>query len=136
MDPNNNQPIGTNPTAQTVPQPAAPAAPATPPVASQTPPSTPVGETTSASPEASAPKKSNKKWFILLLILLLLAAGIAAYVLYAKNQMDNTQKATTQNSSTVLPTPTLIPTLAPEEDLEVASPEADLLDIEADVKAL
>lgn len=128
MDPNTNQPIETSP----MQQPAAPVSPAP----SQTPPSTPVQQANSASSEASVPKKSNKKWFILFLILLLLAAGIVAYVLFAKNQMNIAQKETTENSSTVFPTPTLVPTLAPEEDLEVASPEADLLDIELDLKGL
>ena len=126
MDPNNNQPIGTNPIQQPVPQPVSQPA-ATPPVQPAPAAPAPVGET---------PKKSNKKWLILLLILLLLAVGITAYALFAKQQMKDTQKETSDNSILVLPTPTLTPTLAPEEDLEIASPEADLIDIEADIKAL
>lgn len=130
MDPNTNQPTGTNPTVPPIPQPAAPEAAVTPPA--QPTPATPVAP----APVGETPKKGGKKWLILLLILLLLAVGIIAYVLFAKNQMNKAQKETTENTSTVLPTPTLVPTLAPEEDLEVASPEADLLDIELDVKGL
>lgn len=128
MDPNNNQPIETNSTAQSIPQPA------TAPMSPQAP--TPVAPTPAPSTPPQAPKGKNSKIIIILVILLLLVVGIVAYVLFAKNLMNNSQKTTTDNSSTVLPTPTLIPTLAPEEDLEVSSPEADLLEIDADVKAL
>lgn len=123
MDPNTNQPIVTNP----IQQPAAPQPDVTSPVQP-----TPV----SPAPVSETPKKSGKKWLILFLILILLAVGIIAYILFAKNQMNNAQDETTNNTSTVLPTPTVVPTLAPEEDLEATSPEADLLDIEADTKGL
>lgn len=124
MDPNNNQPMGTNPIAQptNTPMPVE----ATPVVSAPTP----------STPPQQIPKGKNSKFTILLLIVLLLVTGIVAYALFAKNQMNTAQKETTENSNTVLPTPTLVPTLAPEEDLEVASPEADLLDIEVDVKGL
>ncbi|MDO8583150.1 MAG: hypothetical protein Q7R51_01320 [bacterium] len=107
MDPNNNQPLATNPVAQSV-------------------------------PPIMPPTKKNNKAIILLLILLLLVAGMMAYILFAKNKIENAQKATTENNSTIVPsaTPTVTPTLTPEEDLEVASPEADLIDLEADVKGL
>lgn len=125
MDPNNSQPIGTSPVGQPTPQPVQPteAAPAAP---------TPAP---TISPEGP-PKGKSSKAVILLVILLLLVVGMVSYVLFAKNQMNKTQKATTDNSSTVLPTPTLVPTLAPEEDLEAASPEGDLLELDADVKGL
>ena len=126
MDPNNNQPSATNPIQQPVPQPVSqPAAPV------QSPPPTPVSE-------ASAPKKGMGKGIILLIILLLLVLGIGGYILFAKSQMNNTQKTATDNTSSVLPTPkpTLVPTPLPENDLDVASPEGDLIDIEADVKGL
>lgn len=123
MDPNTNQPIGTSP----IQQPAAPQAAVTPPV--QPTPAVP-------APVSETPKKSGKKWLILLLILFLLAVGIIAYVLFARVQMNNAQKSTSENNSLVLPTPTLIPTLSPEEDLEAVSPEEDLIDLEADVKGL
>lgn len=123
MEPNTNQPIGTNP----ILQPAASQPVGTPPVQPMPVMPQPVSET---------PKKDGKKWLILLLILLLLAIGIIAYVLFTRVQMDNAQKTTTDNSSLVLPTPTVIPTLAPEEDLEINSPETDLSDLDADVKAL
>lgn len=126
MDPNNNQPLGTNP----IQQPVAPQ-----PVATATPPVEPVAPVAPQNMSEN-PKKGMGKGIILLVILLLLAVGIAAYILFAKIQLNKAQKITTENTSTVLPTPTLVPTLAPEEDLEVSSPEADLLELEADVKGL
>lgn len=128
MDPNNNQPINTNPLQQPAAAPVAPA-PATP-----TPPAQPVQTVAPQNPPSTP--KSNKKILILLLLLVLLIIGMGGYVFFAKNQMDNKQKTSTPIQSVVLPTPTLAPTLAPEEDLEVASPEADLLEIEADLKGL
>lgn len=125
MEPNNSQPIETNPIKQPVMQPAPPTVPA--PVVAPNP--TPI-----TTPEP--PKGKGSKAIILLVILLLLAVGIIIYILFAKNQMDNVQKAVTENSSTVIPTPTTVPTLTPEENLEVRSPEADLLELDADVKAL
>lgn len=124
MDPNINQPIGINPVQQPVAQSVPPTetAPIAPVPASIIPPEDPKGK--------------NGKIIILLVILLLLVVGIMSYVLFARVQMDNAQKTTTDNSSLVLPTPTAIPTLTPEEDLEVASAEADLIDLEADVKGL
>lgn len=129
MDPNNNQPLGTSPVQQAAPQPVV--APAQPVPA----PSQPVVPT---SPQnvSENPKKGMGKGMILLVILLLLVLGIVSYVLFAKNQMNNIQKTTTDNNSSVLPSPTLVPTLTPEEDLEVGSPEGDLLELDANVKDL
>lgn len=122
MDPNTNQPLETNPIAQPVVQPVSTEASA-PPI-----------PTPASVPEN--PKGKSNKVIILLVILLLLAVGMIVYALFAKTQMDNAQKKATDNSSIVLPSPTAVPTLAPEEDLEIASPEADLLDLDADVKGL
>lgn len=124
MDPNTNQPIGTTPVQQPVAQPVVP---------TETTPAAPSPAST-ISPEA--PKGKNGKIIILLVILLLLVVGIVTYVLFARAQMNNAQKTTTENKSLVLPTPTTIPTLTPEEDLEVSSPDEDLIDIETDVKGL
>ena len=126
MEPNNNQPLETNP----VQQPAAQPVPSTPPA--EAPPATP----TPAPTISPVPKGKSNKAVILLIILLLLVVGMVTYVLFAKNQINKAQKATTDNSSSVLPSPTTVPTLAPEEDLEVASPEADLMDIEKDLQGL
>ena len=131
MEPNNNQPINTSPSGQPIaPQPVATSFPASAPPVQQPAPS-PI---LTSVPES--PKGKNNKVTVLLIILLLLAIGMVIYVLFAKNQMNNAQKAATGNSSVVIPSPSLAPTLAPEEDLEVSSPEADLLDLETDVKSL
>ena len=122
MDPNNNQPIETNPVQQPAVQPVpVPAQPVVP---------------TSPQNTSENPKKGMGKGIILLVIILLLVAGIVSYILFTRDQLNKAQKITTDNSSLVLPTPTLVPTLAPEEDLEVGSPEADLLELDADVKGL
>jgi hypothetical protein len=125
MEPNNNQPIQTNPVQQPALQPMPPIDPT--PVVPPTPAPTLAPET---------PKGKSSKAIILLVILLLLAMGIIAYILFAKNQMNSAQKMTTDNSSSVLPTPTTVPTLAPEKDLEISSPEGDIIDIETDIKGL
>lgn len=124
MEPNNNQPVEANPVQQLAPQPVPP---------TEVNPVAPTPEPT-ISPEI--PKGESGKAIILLVILLLLVVGMVSYVLFTKNQMNNAQKATTDNSSSVMPTPTVVPTLAPEDDLEVGSPEADLLELDADVKGL
>lgn len=125
MDPNTNQPIGTSP----LQQPAVPQAVATPPVQ----PAAPI--VASQNPNENS-KKGMGKGIILFVILVLLAIGIVIYILFAKNQMNNTQKTATDNNSSAIPTPTSVPTLAPEEDLEIVNPEADLLELDSDVKSL
>lgn len=126
MEPNANQPEGV------VNQPQPAVQPVVPPVQQQAQPITPP-----VPPTPQNPKKGMGKKLILIVILLLLVVGMAAYALFAKNQLSNTQKTTTDNTIVVTPTPTPVPpTLAPEEDLEISSPEADLLDLDADVKAL
>lgn len=145
MDPNNNQPLGTNPNPVGQPAvppmqpmeasvPASPQIPVAPPPPAPTPPPPPALTNT---PDISlAPKAKSSKTIILLVILLLLVIGMIVYILFAKNQMDNTQKAAIDNTSTILPSPTPIPTKSPEADLEVESPEADLIELDADVKGL
>lgn len=122
MDPNNNQPLENTPIQQ--------AAPAAVPVTAQSA-AQPMPTRTS-----TPPKEKGNKVIILLVILLLLAVGIIVYVLFAKNQMNKAQETTSNNTVLVLPSPTAVPTLTPEEDLEVASPEADLLELEADAESL
>ena len=128
MDPNSNQPLETNPATQPAPQQAS------------VPPTQPTMVAPTPVPEASpqSPKAKNSKVLILLVIILLLVAGMIAYVLFAKYQLNKAQKTTADNTSVAIPSPlpTLTPTLAPEEDLEVSNPEADLLEIDEDVKGL
>ncbi len=126
MEPNLNQPTETNPLVQPTTQPPVP------PVE----PAAPIAPTPAPTNTPETPKGTGRKSAILIIILLLLVIGMAAYILFAKNQVNENQKAATDNSSLELPTPTQVPTPAPEEDLEVASPEADLLDLEADLKGL
>ena len=127
MDPNNNQPVEANP----IQQPVAPQPAVTPPVQ----PAAPVAPQNATD---GNPKKGMGKGIILIVILLLLVLGMAGYIMFAKSQLDKTQKAPTNNTSSALPTPspTASPTPLPENDLEISSPEADIIDIEADVKGL
>ncbi|MBI4089182.1 MAG: hypothetical protein HY424_00565 [Candidatus Levybacteria bacterium] len=125
MEPNNAQPI--NPIAQTqqavgVNQPLAPENTQPP---------------TQSVPEN--PKKGSSKSLILLLLLLVLAIGIAAYILFAKSQLNYIQNSSSNNSTVVLPT--YIPSPSPiwqitADDLDVGSPEADLQDLEKDLNGL
>lgn len=138
MDPNTNQPLETaspiNPVMQPQTQPQAqPLDQPTPTGINMSPNPNPTPTPTSLPQN---PVKKSNKTIILLIILLLLSIGMVAYILFAKNQLNNTQKATTDSSKVVIPSPTLSPTLTPEADLEVSSPEADLLQVEADVQAL
>lgn len=123
MDPNNNIPTGTTPFTQPVPQPVSPMQPG-PPAQSPMPTFSP------------APKGKMNKTIILLVILLLLVSGMVGYILFTKNQMDNAQKATITNTNYVAPSPSPTPTLAPKDNLEVSSPEADLKQLDTDVKGL
>lgn len=121
MEPNINQKEGINQIPQTAPQPVqAPQQPAA----------------TAAQNLSESPKQGLGKGVILIIILLVLVLGIAAYILFAKAQINKNQKTTAENTSLVLPSPTLVPTLAPEEDLEIGSPEEDLSDLDVDVVAL
>lgn len=140
MDPNNNQPINTNPFGQPVQQDApAPVQPMQQPSSAPTPTVVPPPVIPTAAPEPmpQAPKNSSRKGIILLIILLILVLGMIAYVLFVKNRLNTAQKAATDNTSTVIPTttaPTTIPATA--EEINVASPDADLKAIEDDVQGL
>jgi hypothetical protein len=136
MEPNTNtnlnQPGGVNPMSQTA-QPVTQPGPAPistgpvqqPPIATQ-------------MNNAMAPNGSGKggKTVALLIILLLLIVGIVGYVIFTKMQTGNSQKNAEENKTVVIPQATLTPTLAPENDLEVGSPEADLVELENDAKGL
>lgn len=127
MDPNLNQPLGANPI-NPVTQPQVQSVSTevnTPPTSTPTPMGMPQN-----------PEKKNNKTLILLIILLILTIGMVTYILFAKNQMNKAQKVTVDSSNVLIPSPTLSPTLAPENDLEVSSPEADLQNLENDVNAL
>lgn len=123
MDPNNNQPINTNPLGQTVAQPVQQPTP----VVAAPPTPTPMPQT---------PKAGSKKGLILIVILLILIVVAISYVLFAKKQMTNTQKAATENTSTVIPT--TIPTATPAtvDEVIVDNPATDLQEIEKDVQGL
>lgn len=141
MEPNNNQPINTNPFGQPVaPQPAAAPFPSSVPPQEPTP--TPI-QTAPATPAATAvssptPKNGGKKIIALLIILLILALGIGGYVLFAKNQLKSAQKISTENNTSVVPTETIEPTVTPAtiEGLNVENPDADLKTIESDLQGL
>lgn len=140
MDPNNNQPASadTNPLQQALPAQPVVAAPVPSPEPTQpTPPPPAAPITAPVAPLAPTEKpKGNKKLMVLLILLLLLIAGMGVYVFFAQSQIQKTQQVSTDNQSAVIPTATAVPTIAPENDLELASPEADLLDIEKDLQGL
>ena len=155
MDPNANQPLGTNPITQPVTPPVAQPVPSTadasmPPMPGQIPTpipttstpnlnsdpmpgQTPSFATTGAMPET--PKKKGGKTVALLIILLLLVLGMAAYIMFAKQQVSKTDESVTDTNVST-PAPTIEPTIAPEQDIEISSPEADLQNIETDVNGL
>ena len=84
------------------------------------------------------PPKKGSKLPLLLVILLLLIIGMGAYVMFAKNQISNEKKAATQIQSTIIPTPTVQPEVTPAtvDDVNVASPDADLNTLDKDVQGL
>lgn len=131
MEPNTNtnlnQQMDTNPLGQPS-QPVAQSAPAT------------MGTTQPSAPAEMnvqvAPKGKGGNTIALLVILLLLIVGIAGYVVFTKIQLSNEQKSAAENTSVATPQPTATPTLAPESDIEISSPEADLIDLENDAKGL
>ncbi len=87
-----------------------------------------------AMPEA-APKSKNRKGIILIVILLLLVLGTGFYVLFAKRELNTTQKTSTDNTSIVVPTvPTVTPATA--EQVNVETPDANLDSIEKDIQGL
>ncbi|MDZ4228470.1 MAG: hypothetical protein U1E54_04470, partial [Candidatus Levybacteria bacterium] len=89
MDPNNNQPINTNPLGQPAPQPVAtPVQPMQPPAPTPVapPPAEPVA--VAAEPITQAPNNKSKKGILLLAILIILILGMGFYVFFAKNQLN------------------------------------------------
>lgn len=138
MDPNNNQPTNTNPLGQpAVPQPVGtPFSSPVPPV--QQPPPAPAPTITTPAPTPQAPKSAGKKGIILIIILLILIVGMGFYVFFVKNQLNTIRKSSTDNTSTVIPTVTIAPTVTPAsvDEINVASPDADLKGIEKDVQGL
>lgn len=121
MEPNNNQQINTPQMQQPFPQ-AVP-----PPI---------------QIPQPQNPKKRYGKGTILFIIILLLILMISVYLLYAINELKNTQEMSSNNSTVILPSyaPPPSPTPSPKEedieDIDVESPEADLQLLDADVKDL
>jgi uncharacterized protein HemX len=155
MEPNNNtnQPTEANPLAQPPVQPVVQPAPEEQPIVQQpasqpltqpvesipNPPTQPVmNESTSQASTglSETPKKKSGKGLVLLLILLLLIVGMACYMFFVKNQITKEEKANSESTIIVTPEPTATPTLTPEEDLEIESPEADLQDLNTDSEGL
>jgi uncharacterized protein HemX len=145
MDPNNSQPIGTQPMqppvmGNVVQQPVTP--PAAQPVAPTTPPPAPVQPAiptpivTETEPVAQEVSGGHKKGTLLLLLLLLLVIGIGAYVLYTKNVFNAAQEAP---KNTTMAVPTVIvatPTPATVEQINVEDPTTDLNAIDKDAQGL
>jgi uncharacterized protein HemX len=143
MDPNNNQTsqpmTNANPAEQPVMPPQAPVNPiegAVPPVQPTTgiPPMPPIMPTTMSQ----NPPKKGSKLPVLLVILLILILGMGGYVMFAKNQMNTQQKVATENQNTVIPAPTVQPVVTPAtvDDVNIASPDADLNSLDKDVQGL
>jgi uncharacterized protein HemX len=143
MDPNNNQPIqpttDTNPLGQT----AVDSQPPVTPVEGVVPPMQPTPGIPPMPPVMPVtmnqnPPKKGSKLFLLLLLLLLLVIGMGVYVVFVKNQTSNEKKVATQIQSTVIPTPTIQPEVTPAtvDDVNVASPDADLNTLDKDVQGL
>lgn len=107
-------------------------APTAPPAAPLTP------TITTPAFDKQPPKSGSKKGIALLTVLLILILGMAGYVFFAKNQLNIAQKKSTENTSVVIPTATIAPTVTPAtvEQVIVDSPEADLNAIEQDVLGL
>jgi len=132
MEPNNNQPfqpMNTNPLGQPVaPQPVAPPPSPIPPEQQPTP----------GSIIPDNPGQGNNKGILLLIILIILIAGMGYYAMFAKNQINTDQKVATENKTTVIPAATPTPEVTPAtvEEVNIASPDADLNGIQTDVQGL
>lgn len=119
MDPNSNQSINTQQTKQVTPTPVQSNPVPTPP-----------------SPIPQAPKSGGKKVIALLIILIIFALGMWGYIIFVKNRINNQQKRSAENTSVIIPTITPTPTPASVEEIDVASPDADLNNIEKDIQGL
>lgn len=142
MDPNNNlQQPGTQPVqpvAPTIQQPAQ--QPMNQPAANQPlqqPVSVPPPTPAAMPPVQESPRNGGKKGLILILILLILVLGMAYYVFFAKQRINNIQKTSTENTTIAIPTITTLPA-APSsvDEVSVENPEADLKEIENDLQGL
>jgi len=134
MDPNNNnQPINTNPFAQSTATQQPPAGSGPTPTPISTSPVQPVQPTVNQNIPV-APKKSSKL-LPLLIILILLILGIAGYVVFANGLINN--KQATSNTSVVIPT-VIPPTPTPQtiDQISVENPDTDIKAIETDVQSL
>lgn len=148
MDPNNNQPIGTNPVQQPAPQPVAPTPPTQAPVAptpAQTVAAPPVQPAAPVVPQnvAENPKKGGRKKIILLILILILIIGMGVYILFAKSQLNNIQKTSTNTTAPIQQSPGTqgekipsVPKPTSQDDLNIESPEADLQGLEAEINGL
>lgn len=138
MDPNNNQQqINTQQAQQAAPAPLQQPVQASSPSQAPQPVMAATPEPTS-TPQAPVPKAGSKKVLILMVILLILIVGAISYVLFAKNQLNNSQKTPAENTSLVIPTATIAPTATPAtvDNVNVDNPAADLNEIEKDVQEL
>jgi len=127
----NAQPIQQAPAQQTVNEQAMPQQPIAQPELQ-----TPLQNITTPPQETS---KNGSKKLILLIIIILLISGMAAYVIFANNRTKITQQNTANNSIIAIPTKTPVatsPTPATIEEINVASPDADLNGIEKDIQEL
>lgn len=85
----------------------------------------------------------NNKGIILLIIMLVLIVGILAYILFAKNQLNYSQKTSVGTSSnSALPTAPPISespsasAAASQNDLNISSPDSDIQSLENQAQSL
>lgn len=130
------------PTAEPMSPVAPPVMPASAPeptfAPTQPPTATPAASAAPANPQMPE-KDSNKKGIILMIILLILIAGMGYYVFFAKGQMDQAKKAASENASVVTaPKVTVTPVVTPAtiDEVEIASPDAELNLLDKDVQGL
>jgi uncharacterized protein HemX len=114
------------------------APPAPPPVVPVQPQPTPVPVTTVSPPAADGKSKSSRGIFIALFIVFLLIAGGMLYFIFVMPGNKNQEVTQIQTQPTTDPTPTQTPQLEEEqlEEVVVASPEADLTDLEKELNSL
>jgi flagellar basal body-associated protein FliL len=109
MDPKINQPLQADPTAQ--------------PTLAQL-----------AVEQAETPNKKGGKMMMLIIIVLLLVIGMVAYIIFANSQIN--QNPTSRTENVIKPSPAVSSTMAPEQEIDVSSPEADLQQLDTDVNSL
>ncbi|OGC46837.1 MAG: hypothetical protein A3H79_01595 [Candidatus Levybacteria bacterium RIFCSPLOWO2_02_FULL_36_8b] len=139
MDPNNNQQSPISPLPQTIPMPPAQAVTSpvvSPPASASMQASIPPEPIQQSSAVPPSPKKGQKKGILLILLILLLIIAGAVYILFTNNQSNTARNVPAENNSIALPTPTAVPTVLSEDNLDIENPEADLNDLNADVGTL